>query len=236
MSTHAGPNIVESNLIFYLDPANSDCFGSGQTSATNIVSGGNVSGASGNPGSGTHTPDVSNFPSYSSLHGGIFDFSGGKGMNCDENLGGFPSVTISFWAYNDSSSTRYFFDGRNNGGNWFLNNYESYNINLHSALRFNFDDSYNASNPKFLNVWNNYVFSSNATRSYLYINGYEMNTFSSNPFNRNFGINFRVGTRFTTATATQWTGYMGAISFYSTLLDSDQVKQNFNALRSRYGI
>jgi hypothetical protein len=49
-----------------------------------------------------------------------------------------------------------------------------------------------------------------------------------------FGKNFRIGTRYTTST--QWTGYMGPIVAYNRVLSAGEVKQNFNAHRSRYGI
>ena len=49
-----------------------------------------------------------------------------------------------------------------------------------------------------------------------------------------FGINYRIGTRFTTSG--QWTGYMNQINFYNRVLSPDEIKKNFWATRGRYGI
>ena len=63
---YVGPDIVTDGLIFGIDAGSSRCFVSGDTTATDLVQGFNCSGASGNPGSGTHTPNTANFPVYNS--------------------------------------------------------------------------------------------------------------------------------------------------------------------------
>lgn len=45
MGAFAGPEIPNSGLILNLDAANPRCFGAAETSATNLVSGGAVTGA-----------------------------------------------------------------------------------------------------------------------------------------------------------------------------------------------
>lgn len=116
MSVFSGPNVAMDGLILHLDPANPDCFGTGETSATNLVSGGAVTGASGQPNAGAHTADTANFPAYNSINGGIFDFAGGKGMNCDEDLGTHTTITFDIWYYKNGSGQHYITDGRNDGG------------------------------------------------------------------------------------------------------------------------
>jgi hypothetical protein len=138
MGFYRGPNIVTDGLIFALDAGSSRCFTSGETTATDLVQGFNCSGASGSPGSGTHTPDTANFPVYNSIKGGVFDFAGGKGINIDGDLGSTTASTISMWFYKNSSNTQYFTDGRNNGGVWFLSNYTFDNINWNEKLTYNF--------------------------------------------------------------------------------------------------
>ncbi len=81
MAFFRGPNIVTDGLIFALDAGNTECFTSGNTTATCLVSGFNCSGANGHPAAGTHTPNTANFPVYNSTKGGVFDFVGGKGIN-----------------------------------------------------------------------------------------------------------------------------------------------------------
>ena len=240
MSISYNPRVVTDGLVLCLDAGNTKCFNNGDTTCKNLVTGGLVTGASGNPGSGTHTPNSANFPSYSSNNGGIFDFSGGKGMNCEEDLGSHTELSLSMWFYKSSSATEYFTDARNNGGQWFLSNYSGENINYTDALRYNFDAAYNASNSDFIGQWHHMVVTSNSTRSYLYLDGYEISVHpkyrtsyvSTTSINENLGKNFRIGTRYTTSA--QWTGYMGQILIYNRALTASEIQQNYNATKSRF--
>ena len=47
MSFHNGANIVTDEIVFLLDAGNPKCFTSGETTATCLVSGSSVTGASG---------------------------------------------------------------------------------------------------------------------------------------------------------------------------------------------
>ncbi len=229
---YTGPHIVQDGLIFGLDAGSSKCFTSGDTTATDLVQGFNCSGANGNPGSGTHTPNTANFPVYNSTNGGVFDFAGGKGINIDGNLGSTSSSSISMWLYRASGATQYITDGRNNGGLWFLSNYAGYNINWHTTLAYNFEDPYNVNAPEFINKWVHMTVTSDSTGSKIYINGVEkVATFSSSA-DEDFGKNYRIGTRYTTSS--QWTGKMGSIYFYDKVLSAAEVTQNFNAQKSRF--
>jgi hypothetical protein len=231
---YIGPHIIKDGLIFAIDAGNPKCFTSGNTTATCLVSGFNCSGANGTPGSGTHTPNTANFPVYNSTKGGVFDFVGGKGINIDGNLGSTTSSAISMWLYKNSSATQYITDGRNNGGAWFLSNYSSYNINWTDNLRYNFEGSYNSGATAFINKWIHIVATSDSTGSQLYINGLEVVLSNSSSPDEDFGINYRIGTRYTTST--EWTGYMGPIYFYNKKLNAAEAAQNFLAQKSRFGL
>ena len=87
MGFHNGANIVNDEIVFLLDAGHPKCFTSGETTATCLFSGSSVTGASGSPGSGAHTPNTANFPAYSSINGGVFNFAGGRGMNIEGDLG-----------------------------------------------------------------------------------------------------------------------------------------------------
>ncbi len=234
MGTYGGPHIIQDGLIFALDAGNPECFTSGATTATCLVSGFNCSGANGNPGSGTHTPNTANFPVYNSTKGGVFDFVGSKGINIDGNLGSTTSSAISMWLYKNSSATQYITDGRNNSGAWFLSNYSSYNINWTNNLRYNFEGSYNSGATAFINKWIHIVATSDSTGSQLYINGVEVVLSTSSSPDEDFGINYRIGTRYTTSS--EWTGYMGPIYFYNKKLNAAEAAQNFLAQKSRFGL
>jgi len=232
MSAHANPNFITDGLIFCLDASHPKCFQSGQTTATDLVQGFNCSGASGTPNAGTHTPNTANFPAYSSSYGGIFDFSGGRGINVDGDLGSTTSSAISMWFYKTSTGTQYFADGRNNGGNWYLSNYVSYNYNWHSRLRYNYDATYNAATDAFINKWIYMVATSDSTGSKLYLNGQPVSSTTEVSADEDFGINYRIGTRYTTGT--EWTGLMGPIHFYNKRLSDAEVLQNYDATKYRF--
>ena len=236
---YTGPNITTNDVFLYLDPANSKCFLSGQTTCKNLITEGLVTGASGAPGSGTHTPNPSNFPIYNPINGGIFDFEGGKGMNFEENLGTRTELTFSIWFLRKGGGTLYFSDARNNGGQWFLSNYQNRNITYTHNLGYNFNGTstsdYISTGPNFDNIWYNMTLISNNTESKLYLNGSEVSGYvNNNPINRTFGKNFRIGTRFTTSG--QWNGYMGTIIAWNKVLTPLEIQQNYNATKSRYNL
>jgi len=232
MGTYGSPHIIQEGLIFAIDAGNPECFTSGDTTATCLVSGFNCSGANGTPGGGTHTPNTANFPAYNSINGGVFDFVGGKGINIDGNLGNTTASSISMWLYKNSSSTQYITDGRSNGGDWFLSNYTGYNLNWTNNLRYNFEDPYNGNAVGFKDKWVHIVATSDSTGSKLYINGLEVVLSNSSSPDEDFGINYRIGTRYTTSG--QWTGYMGSIYFYNKKLNAAEAAQNFLAQKSRF--
>jgi hypothetical protein len=247
MSVIHNGGVPTGSLVLALDPASPKCFLPGGTTCKNIISGQLVTGASGNPGSGTHIPNASNFPSYNDSHVGcttpVFDFGSGKGMNVDEDLGASSGeLTISMWLYKDQTTgARYFTDGRNNGGQWFLSNYSGENINFTNRLRYNFDATYNGNASEFSNVWFHLVVTSGPTGRFFYFNGYEFSVnpygyrtsyVSQNSIDMDLGRNYRIGTRYTTSS--QWPGAMGPIHIWKRQLSSAEVLQTFNAHRSRF--
>ena len=232
---------INKDLILHLDPANASCFKSGDTTATNLVTGNSVTGASGNPGTGTHTPNTANFPAYSSSNGGVFDFAGGRGMNVEEDLGSNTSMTIDMWVYKNSANTQYFTDARKpyrpDGGVWYLSNYDSENINWNNNTGYNFSGTYNASDTDFLNQWLHIVTTgTTGGTGKIYVNGDEVTpyVYQNTLASCKFGRNFRIGTRFTTSE--QWTGLMGPIKPYSVELSAGQVRRNFEADRMRFAV
>lgn len=234
MSSNAGPDFITDGLIFCLDASHPKCFQSGQTTATDLVQGFNCSGASGTPNAGTHTPNTANFPAYNSAYGGVFDFagSGGRGINIDGDLGFHTSNAISMWFYKNSSNTQYFTDGRNNNGTWFLSNYSGYNYNWNSHNYYNYGNGYNTNREEFINKWIYMVVTSDSSGSKLYLNGEPISADAENSGDEDFGINYRIGTRYTTSA--QWSGYMGPIHFYNKRLSDAEVLQNYQATRSRF--
>ena len=234
MSYNQQPRAVTDGLIFCIDAANPKCFNTGETTAKDLVQGFELTGANGEPGTGTHTPDTANFPAFNGLYGGIFDFNGGRGMNVEGDLGSHSTQSISMWYYKNSDGVQYFTDARNDGGTWFLSNYTTRNINYANALYYNFDVDYDADNGDFINRWQHMVVTSNSGGSQLFVDGTKRTLLGSSSYNENLGVNFRIGTRFTTSS--EWTGYMGPIHIYNRVLSDAEVAQNFNAFKGRFAI
>lgn len=238
-TSYGAPTVSTKGLILAIDAGDSNCMSSGDTSCTNMVTGGQLTGASGSPGSGAHTAATSNFPAYNSLYGGIFDFAGGRGMNCDENLGTTTTSTICMWLWrNTTDNTQYFADGRNGGGDWFLSNYGSQNINWENRLQYKFNGAAATYDQTAFptNQWLHMVAVSGPGGSALYLDGETPPEalVASTSADEDFGTNYRIGTRYTTSS--EWTGYMGPIFFYNRELSADEAKQNFKAHRSRFGV
>jgi len=234
MSYNQQPRSVTDGLIFCIDAANPKCFNTGETTAKDLVQGFELTGASGTPSTGTHTPDTSNFPAFNALYGGIFDFNGGRGMNVEGDLGYHSSNSISMWYYKNSDGVQYFTDARNDNGTWFLSNYTSKNINFADTLTYNFDTGYFNTNSDFINRWQHMVVTSDSSGSQIFIDGTKRTAVASNSYDEDLGVNFRIGTRFTTSS--QWTGYMGPIHIYNRVLSDEEAAQNFNAFKGRFAI
>ena len=229
------PEISTNGLIFLLDPAKAPCFKSGDTTAMDLIGGKECTGANGTPYAGTHTGNSADMPVWNSVNGGVFDFAGGKGMNVQEDLGQHSASSQMMWFYKTGGSYEYFTDGRNNGGSWFLSNYDSFNINMHSALRYNIGGGSYSSNPAgWLNNWHCMVTTSDGSGSVLYLDGELISPYSGSSYDEDFGINFRIGTRYTSSG--DWAGKMGPIALYNRKITAEEASQFFQAYRERFGV
>jgi len=229
-----GPLISTDNLIFLLDPANPNCFGAGDSIAYDLINNRVCQGASGQPMAGTNVATPANMPIYSSSYGGVFNFSGGKGINVDSDMGHPPARTLALWVYKNSTATQYLTDARSNAGTWFLSNYSSYNITHANNTTYNFQSPYATNTPAFINDWLYIVIAGNTSGNKIYINGRRVAEVSTNPTDMSLGKNFRIGTRYTYSS--HWTGLMGPIQIWSAELTAPQILCNYNANKGRFGL
>jgi hypothetical protein len=77
------------------------------------------------------------------------------------------------------------------------------------------------------------VVKSDSSGSALYLNGRKVNATDTQSFDEDIGKNYRIGTRYTTSAP--WKGYMGPIFIYNRALTDEEVRQNFEAHRGRFG-
>lgn len=243
MGTNYNPKIVTDNLVLALDAGNIKSYpGSGNTWL--------------NLASSSYTGTLTNGPIYNTLNGGSITFDATDDYIQVTNSNGFgeasttPTFSLEVWAKiarktglthsglqyqyiagfrNDSNSDMYLLllDASGTGTP----------VNTEARVRTaagSFDIAVNY--IPYFNVWTHIVFTANITRSDLYINGTLLG--SNTSITGSFGAsssNFRIG-QTTNAGNYPVNGDISAVKFYNRALSADEILQNFNAVRGRYGI
>jgi hypothetical protein len=230
MSASAGPDIITDGLVLCLDAGNRDSY----------------------PGSGTVWRDLAgrglngtltNGPTFNSNNGGSVVFDG---VNDYVNLGDLDlssSFTLSLWFKGSTTQPDTFcglFNKSNssNFGNWGL-----YGDANSSYVRFGFYNTSSSqrevSNSSFndikANIWVNYVGTYDFSNLRLYRNGIQIASAaeSSTPENNNntASIGYRVaGNDFA------YSGLVSIASIYNRALTPQEVLQNYNATKGRFGL
>ena len=198
------------------------------------VSGNNYNAYGATASGNVNTPG--NFPVWDSNDRGRLYFSGTKGLNIAGNMGSHTQGTheVCLYRTDTGASSRYIADARNGGGSWWLTNYLSYNINIHSRLQVNDPSTYQHASS----LWGRWIclaITSDSSGSKLYVNGEEITgdrVINSTAAIMNLGVNFRIGTRFTFSGG--WQGYMSVYRIYNRVLSPSEIMQNYNDLKSRY--
>lgn len=231
------PPIIENGLVLHLDAAEPASYPGSGTTWFDLSGNGFHSYGSDLTG-GSSGEDISRFPEWQSNNGGRFFWDGSKALNISQNMGNYSQGTheVVLWRTDLSSSSLYISDARNGTGNWWLTNYLEKNINIHDTLWINDPISY-TNNSNLWGKWIHLVMSSDGEISRCFIDGDEITDQRrqrNNPINMNLGTNFRIGNRFTGSG--RWQGYMSVFRIYNRSLSPSEIKQNFNALRGRYGI
>jgi hypothetical protein len=176
-----------------------------------------------------------NIPPYSSTNNGYLTFNGTTQNITTTSVlvpVGATAYTVSVW-YNRS---------RNNvveellsqwttanSGNSFFFGFSSSNVR--------FTDSWNTisvAGAGTTGTWNNLVGVNTGTNAYIYLNGVLMATNGSALGYTGTG-NFIIGNQ-SQNNAEYFQGSIANVQVYNIALTADQVKQNFNAIRGRYGI
>lgn len=235
MSLSHSPKIITDGLVLYLDAANLKSYpGTGNT--WNDLS------DSGNTGT------LTNGPTYSSSNAGYISFDGTNDYVLANNTSlnsKFSSTSVSHftWVYPISAGQIVAELGQTS-----INTaWHDCNIEINSSGAFSFSTWHNglgnkvvSSNQSF-NQWYYVGFSYNGTTLTAYINGESIGTATfirQAPYNNGTQTHYALCAIDSTNMGTL--GYAGArissFSVYNRSLTSTEVKQNFNAVRGRYGI
>ena len=232
MSVFGGPSTVDIGLVLNLDSTNQKSY----------------------PGSGTTWIDLSpsknngtlaNTPLYSSSNGSII-FSGYGGANNYVSFGNLPStlpqLTVEVWVnllYSSNQGTLYIIGQTNSafrlmyGTNTFSWACATTNNPWYSA-----GTTLSTSALPVIGVWNHVVVVYDGTNNKCYVNGVLSGT-SSGSVSGNVSMSSLGGLNIMKTDAVNvdnGTGQLSTARIYNIALTQEQVLQNFNARRGKYGL
>lgn len=219
MSIAYNPTIVTSGLIVCLDAANPKSY----------------------PGTGTAWNDISGGGNHATLYNSVtFTTSGQGSLNFNEvdnyakinTTGVLPTTAYTKIAwFRPESSTQNIISGGTNDHAFWMNGTST---NLASGHNGNWT-TVSYSPGDMLNKWWCGAVTFNTTTGWvLYLNGQQVtsNTTSTTPVGGPADV--RIGAYGDAANL--FDGDIPVVKIYNRVLTSDEIKQNFNALRGRYGI
>jgi hypothetical protein len=218
------PSIVTNGLVLCLDAANIKSYPGSGTTWTDL---------SGNGNTGTLT----NGPTYNSANGGYIEFDGGdkyiNGSLTIPSVGSDYTLESMVFLANVSGSKAIFSHGRS------AVSFSSGIIISGNNLRFrNSSSDHTFSSPTTLtaNQWYHFVISITSSGSTGYCNGVSQGT-TVQTITSNTIADYHIGRRSNNSAAEFMNGRIAFIRAYQNkALSADEVLQNFNALRGRYGI
>jgi hypothetical protein len=217
------PSVVTDGLVLCLDAGNPKSYPGSGTAWGDI----STTGAVG-------TWDVS--PTFSSNNGGTIQVTNnGPRLSFTQIPLNDPNkFTVMVWGnfqtYVGTTRPRYISINQSGSNLQFGHNDTGFNNQLylrHNSVLY----AAPALNP---NQWSQYVVSKNDSTVLFYINGVVSTTTSTTVPTANAVGNVIGG--YSATTGNTLTGFLGQANYYNRTLSSQEIQQNFNALRGRYGI
>jgi hypothetical protein len=230
MSSSAGPSIITNSLILHLDAADRKSYpGSGTVWRDR----------SGNGINGTLT----NGPTFSGVNGGSLVFDGVNDFVNNNNISIInrlddQEITVSCWIKPSRTSGQYSvfcanrlrFGAGNDTYNWMF-----YQHTTDGAISFHGDSQNKSSYIPSLNIWINVVNTVNSSRvSTLYVNALPVYVINNYTYGNGTPSVLSIGADSDSEEAFQ--GNISQVSIYNKALSPAEIKQNFNATKSRFGL
>ena len=224
MGTSYSPNIVKDGLVFSVDAANPRSYPGSDTIATDLIN--SISGS------------LHNNVDFNSNNLGYWDFDGvDTGITFEEagTLDTFSEITFALWINGVSG---YYVAGKDNGSTgpfsilcrnsrweWYVRTTN----NWYGVLN----------NTNYGSGWKNVVgtWSGTSNESKLYVNGIQIGTTTStvgstlNVTNNNFVLGGYDG-----STSVDYDGIIANSHIYNRALSASEIKQNYNAMKARFGL
>jgi hypothetical protein len=222
-----GVNIVTNGLVLYLDASNTKSYVSGSTTWNDVSRSGN---------NGTLT----NGPTFNSSNGGSIVFDGSNQYIKPPNSTTLQltNFTLSSWVrINVQNINQYIIDTSTNGGSGFG---YSYRIKADNKIRFWAYDANNALDSTTTispNIWYNILVTYNNTSKIqsIYINGvFNVSNTHTNTFVVSTVTNLQIGGSLVLGGYIN--GNIAQTSIYNRNLSASEVLQNYNAIKSRFGL
>lgn len=230
MGTNYSPKIVTDGLVLYLDAANPKSY-PGTGTAWNDLSG------NGNHGSN------SGGPTYSAENKGYFSFDNTNDVSIisdSPSLNPTTALSIESWVmFAIGSSSDFIFEKGNVNTQYSL---FSHGSDIVFRTKHEGDTSYDTQNPSKTSVgvvngqWHHIVGSWDGTTKRIYIDGVLKNSIAKSGNLVTTTPGAAVGRFGGTSTGYYFEGNISKVAVYSKGLSDLEVKQNFEALRGRFGL
>ena len=232
MATEYNPRIVMDNLVFYVDAANTKSYtGSGAT-WTDIIGGNNVT--------------LYNSPTFSSDNGGSIVFDDADSAEYAQSnassdlIIGTKDYTISMWFKFHTIDPEFgLIDTRTSGGNGtnvILDDSGSYmrvKVWEDNASGFSFQSTTDLS----INTWYNVTYTRISNSASMYINSVKDGSSWTQNYDYASGNKITLAWNYSTQANKSLDGNIGQVLFYLDKgFTESEVKQNFDALKGRYGL
>ena len=217
MSVVSGPSIVTNGLIFCVDAADPRSYPGSGTAWYQLT------GA-------TNTGALINGPAYNSGNLGSISFDGVDDyVDFSTDLGTMSNYTIMYWARRDAENRMPVASRLNTDFYWYGDNSWKYK---HGGV--NAEYYYSKPTTISLGTWGCYCVVYDGSNVLIYRQGvYQGQQSTTGTADWSQGIT--VGW-WAARGGYDWQGLISNVMMYNTALTADQVTQNFNALRGRYGI
>jgi len=229
MSYSYGKSIVTDGLVFYVDAANENSYPGTGTTWKNLIGG--------NDGTFSATPTTDSANGGSIVFDGVDDYVSGTGLPIGGGSG--TSQSFSIWFKGDSFATSAFSNGL-----FFWNIFEGVGVRSDGEIYIqtsgdNSSGDFSPTPTATINTWHNAAFNFNQGVSYeIWLDGVSFGSVvtsdtSSAP---NSSQIWSIGSRIWTSSNLEgyFNGNIATVQAYNRALSSDEITQNYNALKNRF--